>query len=69
VAGSLFRPIWAILGQVSRRLGWAYFTKKLHQPYRGGAIHNSDLPMVVCACSMQNVPGDSEMFQMDFRMK
>ena len=31
--------------------------------------HNFDLLVIFCACSMQNVPGGSVMFQMDFRTK
>jgi hypothetical protein len=30
---------------------------------------NSDLLVIFCACSMQNIPGDSVMLQMDFRTK
>jgi hypothetical protein len=52
-------------------LGWAYFTRKVHPPWRGGV--NFDLFLIFCACSismqMQNVPGGSVVFQMGFRTK
>jgi hypothetical protein len=43
-------------------LGWAYLTKTVRKPQRGGV--NFDPPMVFCACSMQNAPAASEMLQM-----
>jgi hypothetical protein len=48
-------------------LGWAYLTKTVHKPQRGGV--NLDPPMIFCACPMQNTPGASEMPQGDFRKK
>ena len=48
-------------------LGWAYMAKTVRNPQRGGV--NFDPPMICCACSMQNVPAASEMYQDDFRTK
>jgi hypothetical protein len=48
-------------------LGWAYLAKTARKPQRGGV--NFDPPMLFCACSMQNVPPASEMYQDDFRTK
>jgi hypothetical protein len=53
--------------QVNLWLGWAYMTKTVRKPQRGGV--NFDPPMIFCACSMQNVPVASEMYQDDFRKK
>ena len=46
-------PLW---------LGWAYLTKTMRKPQRGGV--NFDPPIICCACSMQNVPTADKMFQM-----
>jgi hypothetical protein len=35
----------------------------------GQPSHNFDLLVIFCACSMQNVPDGSVVFQMDFRTK
>jgi hypothetical protein len=43
-------------------LGWAYLTKTMRKPQRGGV--NFDPPIVCCACSMQNVPTADKMLQM-----
>ena len=43
-------------------LGWAYLTKTVRKPQRGGV--NFDPPMIFCACSMQNAPAASEMLPM-----
>jgi hypothetical protein len=43
-------------------LGWAYLTKTMRKPQRGGV--NFDPPIICCACSMQNVPTADKMFQM-----
>ena len=48
-------------------LGWAYFAKKVHPPWRGGV--NSDLLVILCASPMKNAPGRSEMPQDGFRTK
>ena len=48
-------------------LGWAYLTKTVRKPQRGGV--NFDPPMILCACSMQNTPAASEILQDDFRTK
>jgi hypothetical protein len=48
-------------------LGWAYLAKTVRKPQRGGV--NFDLPMIFCACSMQNTQGVSEIPQDDFRIK
>ena len=39
-------------------LGWAYLTKTVRKPQRGGV--NFDPPMIFCACSMQNEPHESK---------
>jgi hypothetical protein len=48
-------------------LGWAYLTKTVRKPQRGGV--NFDAPMIFCACSIQNSPAASEMLQDEFGTK